>query len=283
MLIFQKRIGEFVEGQKAQFFIMALIVVNAITLGLETVPSISQAYGNWLHVFDQAVLTVFVLEILAKLLYRNWRFFLDGWNVFDFIIVGIALIPASGALAVLRSLRILRALRLLSVVPSMRRVVLALLTAIPGIGSVGLLILLIFYVGAVISTKVFGPDFSEWFGTIGASMYTLFQIMTLESWSMGIVRPVLELFPMAWTFFIPFILITSFTVLNLFIGIIVDAMQSQHMAEQKEMDMHLGTLDTHLDTQMETFHADKIEFEKRLDVLMTEITEIKQILKDKRS
>jgi voltage-gated sodium channel len=277
MLKLLNRIGGFLEGQNAQIFITVLIVLNGITLGLETVPSVAKAYGNWLYVFDQIVLVVFVLEILGKLFYRNWRFFLDGWNVFDFIIVGIALVPATGGFAVLRSLRILRVLRLLSVVPSMRRVVQALLTAIPGIGSVSLLILLIFYVGAVISTKVFGSDFSEWFGTIGASMYTLFQIMTLESWSMGIVRPVLELFPMAWIFFIPFILITSFTVLNLFIGIMVDAMQSQHVVEQKEIDVHLDILDT----QIETSQASKVAIERQLKLLMKEVTEIKHILKDK--
>jgi voltage-gated sodium channel len=260
MLQLQNRIGEFLEGQNTQVFITVLIVLNGITLGLETVPSVAQEYGNWLHVFDQAVLLIFVLEILGKLFYRNWRFFLDGWNVFDFIIVGIALVPATGSFAVLRSLRIIRALRLLSVVPSMRRVVQALLTAIPGIGSVSLLILLIFYVGAVISTKAFGSAYSEWFGTIGASMFTLFQIMTLESWSMGIVRPVLELSPMAWTFFIPFILITSFTVLNLFIGIMVDAMQSQHVVEQKEIDVHLDILDT----RIETSQASKIAIERQL-------------------
>jgi voltage-gated sodium channel len=279
MLQLKNRIGEFLEGQNTQVFITVLIVLNGITLGLETVPSVAQAYGNWLHVFDQTVLVIFVLEILGKLFYRDWRFFLDGWNVFDFIIVGIALVPATGGFAVLRSLRILRALRLLSVVPSMRRVVQALLTAIPGIGSVSLLILLIFYIGAVISTKVFGSAFSEWFGTIGASMYTLFQIMTLESWSMGIVRPVLELFPMAWVFFIPFILITSFTVLNLFIGIMVDALQSQHVVEQKEIDVHLDKLDT----QIETSQAPKIAIERQLKLLMKEVTEIKQILKDKNS
>jgi voltage-gated sodium channel len=279
MLQLKNRIGEFLEGQNTQVFITVLIVLNGITLGLETVPSVAQAYGNWLHVFDQTVLVIFVLEILGKLFYRDWRFFLDGWNVFDFIIVGIALVPATGGFAVLRSLRILRALRLLSVVPSMRRVVQALLTAIPGIGSVSLLILLIFYIGAVISTKVFGSAFSEWFGTIGASMYTLFQIMTLESWSMGIVRPVLKLFPMAWVFFIPFILITSFTVLNLFIGIMVDALQSQHVVEQKEIDVHLDKLDT----QIETSQAPKIAIERQLKLLMKEVTEIKQILKDKNS
>ena len=277
MLQLQNRIGEFLEGQNTQVFITVLIVLNGITLGLETVPSVAQAYGYWLHGFDQIILVIFVFEILGKLFYRNWRFFLNGWNVFDFIIVGIALVPATGGLAVLRSLRILRALRLLSVVPSMRRVVQALLTAIPGIGSVSLLILLIFYVGAVISTKVFGSAYSEWFGTIGASMYTLFQIMTLESWSMGIVRPVLELFPMAWTFFIPFILISSFTVLNLFRGIMVDARQSQHVVEPKEIDVHLDILDT----QIETSQASKLAIERQLKLLLKEVTEIKQTLKDK--
>ena len=158
----------------------------------------------------------------------------------------------------------------------MRRVVQALLAAIPGIGSVCLLILLVFYVSAVISTKVFGADFPAWFGSIGKSMYTLFQIMTLESWSMGIVRPVLEVFPAAWVFFIPFILITSFTVLNLFIGIVVDAMQTQHKQEQQEIDAQI-------DAQTEVMHADNAVLENRLDALITEITEIKQLLAERRS
>jgi len=276
MTMLREKIGNFVEGPRVQGFVTTLIVATAITLGLETVPSMEATYGVWLHAFDRFVLTVFVFEILAKLVYRHWRFFLDGWNVFDFVIVGIALIPASGPLAVLRALRILRTLRLLSAVPSMRRVVQALLSAIPGIGSVALLILLIFYVGAVVSTKVFGAAFPQWFGTIGESMYSLFQIMTLESWSMGIVRPVLEVYPLAWIFFIPFILITSFTVLNLFIGIIVDAMQSQHLAEQKDIDAHI-------DAQTEAMHADSVMLEKRLDELMTEMTDLKRLIVEQKS
>jgi voltage-gated sodium channel len=133
---------------------------------------------------------------------------------------------------VLRALRILRTLRLLSVVPSMRKVVQALLTAVPGMMSIGAIILLIFYVGGVLATNLFGKEFDEWFGTIGRSMFSLFQIMTLESWSMGIVRPVMKIYPYAWVFFITFILMTSFAILNLFIGIIVDAMQSQNTEEE---------------------------------------------------
>ncbi len=227
------RLGRRVEAAPFQRLIITLIVLNGITLGMETSATITAAIGSWLVAFDRLVLAVFVVEIGAKLLYRRLAFFRDGWNVFDFTIVAIALIPASGPLAVLRALRILRVLRLISVVPAMRRVVGALLAAIPGLISVGAIIVLVFYVGAVLSTKLFGATFPDWFGTIGQSMYTLFQVMTLESWSMGIVRPVMDAYPHAWLFFVPFIVTTSFAILNLFIGIIVDAMQVVHKREME--------------------------------------------------
>ena len=221
-----KKLGLFVEGRTAQNWITALIVLNAATLGLETEEALIQNYGEILSTIDSLILSVFTIEILIKILYRRLSFFKNGWNIFDFIIIGIALIPSSGPLSVLRTLRIFRAMRLLSVVPSMRKVTQALFVAIPGILSVGTIIILIFYVSAVLSTNFFGNEFEPWFGNIGSSMFTLFQIMTLESWSMGIVRPVMDSFSWAWAFFVPFILVTSFAVLNLFIGIIVDAMQT---------------------------------------------------------
>jgi voltage-gated sodium channel len=159
--------------------------------------------------------------------YRT-HFFRDPWRVFDLVVVAIALMPATGSLSVLRALRILRVLRLVSMVPSLRRVVGGLVAALPGMGSIMLLLTLVFYVFSVMATKLFGAAFPDWFGTIALSAYTLFQVMTLESWSMGIVRPVMEAFPYAWLFFIPFIVCTTFTVLNLFIGIIVSAMQAEH-------------------------------------------------------
>ncbi|MBB4286892.1 ion transporter [Roseospira goensis] len=251
-----ERLGRLVEGRIFQRVIITLIVLNGITLGLETSDRAMAAAGTALLAFDRIVLAIFVFEIGGKLLYRRWRFFRDGWNVFDFIIVGIALIPASGPLAVLRSLRILRVLRLLSVVPQMRRVVGALLAAIPGLVSVGAIILLVFYVGAVLSTKLFGDSFPEWFGTIGASMYTLFQVMTLESWSMGIVRPVMDAYPYSWLFFVPFIVATSFAILNLFIGIIVDAMQVVHRREEAEADAAAGLVAEARDSREETILAE---------------------------
>lgn len=221
-----------VESARFQRFIIAVIVINAITLGLETSPSVMAEAGGFLLALDRAALFIFVVEIAMKLIVYRQRFFRSGWNVFDFTIVAITLAPTGEGLQVLRSLRILRALRLVSVVPSMRKVVSALLKAIPGMGSVVTLLLLVFYVASVMTTKLFGADFPEWFGTIGASFYTLFQVMTLESWSMGIARPVMAAHPYAWAFFVLFILLTSFAVLNLFIAIVVDAMSAVEQEEQ---------------------------------------------------
>lgn len=216
--------------------ITALILLNAVTLGLETYPAIMERFGPFLIALDTAILSVFVAELVAKLAIRRASFFRDPWNIFDFVVVAIALIPASESLSVLRALRILRVLRLITVVPALKRVVGALLGALPGMGSIILLLGLIFYVGSVMTTQMFGERFPEWFGTIPASAYTLFQVMTLESWSMGIVRPVMEVYPYAWAFFVPFILCTTFTALNLFIGVVVSAMQDEVTAQQ-ESDM----------------------------------------------
>jgi len=231
---FRARVADFMESDRVQHAITAVIVINAVTLGLETSPTIDKALGKTLDVLDDVILGIFVVELGLKIYGHGWRFFTRAWNIFDFVIVAISLIPSTGPLSVLRAMRVLRIFRLVSVVPAMRRVVTALLSAIPGVSSVALLMLLVFYVFSVMATKLFGEAFPTWFGTVGESMYSLFQIMTLESWSMGIVRPVMEKFPNAWILFVGFILITSFAVLNLFIAVIVNAMQEQHAAEVEE-------------------------------------------------
>lgn len=211
-----------------QHALISLILINALILGLETSQTVMQAWGPWLIATDKAILAIFVVEIALRLLAQRLAYFRDPWNIFDFSVVAISLVPASGPLAVLRALRVLRVLRLIKLVPSMKRVVGGLLSALPGLGSVAAIIGLIFYVSAVIATKLFGADFPEWFGTLGASAFTLFQVMTLESWAMGIVRPVMEVFPQAWVFFLIFILTSTFTMLNLFIAVIVNAIQQEH-------------------------------------------------------
>jgi voltage-gated sodium channel len=223
---------EFLERVSVRNFILAVILFNAIILGLETSKTVMRSFGWLIQALDTICLGIFIAEILAKMFAYRLNFFRQGWNVFDFIIVGISLVPGSGGLSVLRALRILRLLRVISVAPSLRRVVEGFVKALPGMGSVFLLMALIFYIGAVMATKLFGDNFPEWFGTIGHSGYSLFQIMTLESWSMGIVRPVMEVYPYAWAFFIPFIMVTTFAVVNLLVGLIVNSMQDAHKVEE---------------------------------------------------
>lgn len=230
----RERVCVWVERPRFRHTVLAIIALNSVTIGLETSPSIMTAIGDELKLLDRVILGVFIVELALRIYGHGVRFFRDPWSIFDFTIVAIALVPASESFSVFRALRILRALRLVSGVPRLRRVVGALLGAVPGIGAVAGLLVLIFYVFAVIATKLFGATHPTWFGTIGESMYSLFQIMTLESWSMGIVRPVMDSHPHAWIFFVPFIIISSFTVLNLFIAIIVDSMQAMHETERDE-------------------------------------------------
>lgn len=234
----QQKVLQLVETTWFNHSILVLILINAILLGLETSASLMQEFGSVILLADKILLAVFVLELLLRIFAYRLNFFKDSWSLFDFAVVAIALMPATGQFSVLRALRVLRVLRLLSIVPSMRRVVSALLGSLPGLGSIAMVLLLIYYVFAVIATKLFSAAFPEWFGSLGASFYTLFQVMTLESWSMGISRPVMEQFPYAWAFFVPFILIATFTMLNLFIAIIVNTMQTftdqEHAAERAE-------------------------------------------------
>jgi len=229
----RKRAAQLLADARVQKTIIALIIINAVILGMETSSSLMASHGSLLLAIDQAILVVFVLEIALRLHVHRAAFFRDPWSVFDFAVVAIALIPASGPLAVLRALRVLRVLRMLTMVPSMRRVVGALLSAIPKLSSITVVLLLVFYVFAVIATHLFGQAFPDWFGHLGRSLYTLFQVMTLESWSMGIARPVMEVAPYAWLFFIVFILFATFTMLNLFIAIIVNAMQTFSDSERQ--------------------------------------------------
>ncbi len=228
------KLQTFLDSNRFRYSILGVILFNAILLGLETVPSVMEVAGPLILALDTLCLGIFTTEILLKLFAFRWAFFKSGWNLFDFVIVGISLIPGSEGLSVLRALRVLRLLRVVSVAPSLKRVVEGLITALPGMGSVFLLMALIFYIGSVMATKLFGESFPQWFGDLGNSGYSLFQIMTLESWSMGIVRPVMEVYPYAWMFFLPFILVTTFAVVNLLVGLIVNSMQDAHHVEDNE-------------------------------------------------
>jgi voltage-gated sodium channel len=264
---FFARLADVAESARVQRVITALIVINAVTLGLETSDLAMAHAGPVLEVFDRAILAVFVLELLTKMLGRRLAFFRSGWNIFDLLVVGVAIIPAAGALSVLRALRILRVLRLISVVPQMRAVVESLIFALPGLGSIMGVLLLLFYVSAVLATKLFGAGEPALFGTMGASLFTLFQIMTLEGWA-DIARDMEAEYPWAWMFFVPYILVTTFTMLNLFIAVIVNAMQSRVEAEQKKA---LAEIERVAEAEMEEVEAD-------FAVIRRELAEIRVLL-----
>lgn len=261
-----------VESSITQQVVITLIIINAVILGMETYPAVMAEWGSILIGVDSIILTIFVVEILARIVVYRSRFFRDPWSLFDFTVVAIALVPASGPFEVLRALRVLRVLRLLTMVPSMRRVVAGMLRALPGIGSVAAIMLIIFYVSAVIATNLFSQSFPEWFGSLEKSSYTLFQIMTLESWSMGIVRPIMEVHPQAWLFFIPFILVATFTVLNLIMAVIVNAVQDVQQAELTSTEENISS---NLDKNTR-------QLQDEIRHICSEIQELKSMLKDQR-
>ena len=247
-------------------FITYLIILNGITMGFETSKEFSANYGAYTTFFNQVVISIFTIEILLRIYVHRLSFFKDSWSVFDFIIVSISLIPASSGFEILRVLRVLRLFRLITAVPQMRKIVSALISVIPGMLSVIALMTLFFYIFAIMSTQLFGEKFPEWFGTLGESFYTLFQVMTLESWSMGIVRPVMEVYPYAWVFFVPFIFVVTFVMINLVVAIIVDAMA---ILNQKEEE-----------TILEEVHSNEIHINDEIRQLRAEIGELKFLIEN---
>ena len=248
--------------------ILGVIIFNAITLGLGTSEVVQAHFGGLLDLIDSVVLAIFVVELALKLYAYGLRFFTSAWNIFDLLVVALGLLPDRQGLSALRGLRVLRAMRLLSVIPQMRAVVQALLDALPGMGAVIVMISIVFYIFAVMATLMYGPAFPEWFGTLGRSLYSLFQIMTLESWSMGIVRPVMEVFPFAWAFFVPFIVVTAFSVLNLFIGLLVNTMQSAVEAETEEEITKLQEL---VKSETDVVDAHVLELRDEIRALRAEV------------
>ncbi|MDF1718039.1 MAG: ion transporter [Antarcticimicrobium sp.] len=261
-----------VERDSVHYAILGVIIFNAITLGMSTSQTLRAEIGGVLTMIDRAVLTFFVIELTLKFYAYGLRFFTNAWNVFDLVVVGLGLLPSSSGLSALRGLRVIRAMRLLSVIPQMRAVVQALLDALPGMGAVIIMISIVFYVFGVMATLMYGAAFDPWFGTLGRSLYSLFQIMTLESWSMGIVRPVMERFPMAWLFFVPFIVITAFSVLNLFIGLLVNTMQS---AVEEEAEAEFEQLRDLVRTETDQVDAHVLELHAELKALRAELAELK--------
>lgn len=264
---------EFLEHRYFQRSILALIILNATTIGLETSPTIISVFGLWLHQIDKFILVIFTIEIGLKLIVYRHKFFLSAWNIFDFLIVSIALVPAAGPLHILRTLRILRTARVIKKVPKLKLIIESLLNSIPSIGWISVLLGMIFYIFAVIGTDLYQDRFPEYFGDMGRSFFTLFQVMTLESWSSGIARPMMEQIPFAYLFFIPFILLATYTTLNVFIAIVVNTMNEINRAEMKDEEERVKDF-------MHQEHAEMLEY---LSSIQAKIDSLEKKLDDRQS
>jgi len=263
------KIKTLVDSSRFQNLIIALIIFNGITMGIETSKELMVSYGSLIHLLDKLVIGIFTLEIAMRIYVHRVGFFKDPWSLFDFFVVSISLVPASESFAVLRILRVFRLFRLVTVVPQMRKIVSALLSVIPGMLSIAGLMTLIFYIFAIMATNLYSQTFPQWFGSLGESFYTLFQIMTLESWSMGIVRPVMEIHPNAWIFFVPFIFIATFVMINLVVAVIVDAMAILKEDEEQHI--------------VEEIVSGEKELHQQLKELKVEISELKTLLQQHKS
>jgi len=272
------RLETAIEGSVFRNFITTLIIANALILGVLTyeksLPSGFVASLSWI---DQAVTFVFATEIALKLFVYRLNFFRSGWNWFDFLVVGISLVPGGAAFSVLRALRVLRVLRLLHIVPMMRRITEALLNALPGMGAILAVLALLTYVGAVMATNMYGntdnPEVLELFGDLPSSAYSLFQVMTMDGWRFEVVQKVVDDgHPYAPIFFLIFIFVASFAVLNLFIALIVDALAEEQRAATDE---HLDDIEEEMDEEFDSADKERDQIIAMLTELKNDIAALK--------
>lgn len=238
-----KGLKKLVDGKVFQGIILFVIIFNSVIMGVETIKGLSAGTLGALEMINNVCLWIFIIEMVIKLLAYGLNYFKDPWNWFDMIIIAISMLSGLPFMAafravrvfrVLKSLKALRGTKLIGSVRHLQVIIGAIVKSIPSIMWTGILLMLIYYIFALIGVNLFGDAFPDWFGTIGKAMYTLFQVMTLESWSMGISRPVMELFPYAWAYFVPFVLLSSFIVMNVVVGIVVNAISEVTADTAKE-------------------------------------------------
>ena len=220
-----------------EYFIIAVIIVNGIILGLETSSTISRLYGDWLYLGNDIALGVFIVEAALKMLAlwpRPQRYFRDGWNVFDFSIIVFALVPATGQFAMIARLaRLLRVVRLISAIRDLRLIVAALVRSIPSVGHVMMLMSIVAYIYAIMGHQLFHEHDPEHWGTLGRSLLTLFNITTLDNWTQ-IMNAAMERHPWAWIYFVSFVVVGTFVVINLFIAIIINSLDDTKRSQLQE-------------------------------------------------
>lgn len=242
--------AQVVESHWFQRLIVGVILFNGAIIGMETYAALNQKFGGLLHSLDQICLFIFVLEIVIKIIACGKRpldFFKNGWNLFDFIIVSAALLPGiQDQATVLRLIRLLRVLRLLSALPGLQVLILALLRSIPSIGQMALLASLLFYIYAIIGTTLFGTHDPQHWGSLHIALLSLFRTLTLEDWT-DLMYKGMELYPWAWIFFVSFVLLATFIIFNMLIGVILNSMaDAKEIVEREKRAMELLNLSDQL-------------------------------------
>lgn len=264
-----QKIKDLVDGKVFGNIILVVIIINSVILGLQTFPAITEAAGDVLSVLDTICLVIFIAEMLLKMIaYKFIGYFKSAWNWFDFIIIitsvlsGLAVLSSVRILRVFRvfrSLKGLRGFKMISSLKPLQVIISAIGKSIPGISWTALLLLIIYYIFAIIGVTQFGAAFPDWFGDIPKAMYTLFQVMTLESWSMGISRPVMEVFSYAWAYFVPFVLVSAFVMMNVVVGIVVNAISEVADMNKKEEHEENGTADIKAEIDAVREHLARLE------------------------
>jgi voltage-gated sodium channel len=256
--------------------IITIILFNAVIVGLETYPGLYLPYQEWFYFADRLLLWLFTIEIILRLISTRplIDYFKNSWNLFDFfIVVSGHLFAGAHFVTVLRILRVLRVLRAISVMPSLRRIVNALLMTIPALGNIMFLMGLLFYIFAVMGTMLFSHHEPEYFGSLHLTLLTLFQVVTLESWASGVMRPLLLDVPWAWVYFVAFILVGTFVIFNLFVGVIVSNVDKVDLLEAEMEREKNGDIEGN---SVEDSKPDETKVE--LNALRLEVKELKELI-----
>jgi len=288
----QKQLKIFTESKQFQIFFIGIILLSGLVVGLDSYPKISDKYGTILHSLDSIILGLFVFEICVKLVSfgpRVHEFFKDGWNVFDFIIVGACFLPFDGqSIIVLRLLRVLRIVRLVGTIPELKLIVNTLLKSIPSMGYIGALLFILFYIYACLGTFLFRENDPIHFESLHLSLLSLFRVATLEDWTDIMYTAVYgcqsygysgmeelcessKAFPfLGWFYFVSFVLLATFVFLNLFIGVIISNMEDIKEKERLKLGqglVGLGKSESDIKVLLNKIKKDMVLLESHISFL----------------
>lgn len=262
----QNKIRKWVESRSFEYFIVSVILLNAVILGLETDKGIMSRWGVELQLGNRIILLIFIIEAIVKIyavVPRLKLYFGSGWNLFDFSVVMLSLIPTAGEYAMIARLaRLLRIARLVTAIPELRLIVATLVKSIPSMGNIILLMSIIFYIYAIAGYHLFHDvDPTHWH-SLGISLLTLFRVVTLEDWT-DVMYTAMQVYPWAWIYFVSFVVVGTFVVINLFIAVVLNNLEQAKQERLESMREPLSAKD--LIRELDQTRNALLRLQKRLD------------------